>query len=371
MNKKVFFYLSLVFLYFSYIKAEEFIVDCHDDYNTIITKLKPGDVLYLKPGIYKTGWVISGLKGTTDQPIRIIGRNCQSNVIENSPSMPVFRPNTERDGILFYGKPSEHVVIQGIRFENAKRAGVIIHKSSHIIVRECEFESNGTWGVQTCLSDYITVENCRILSSKKEHGIYFSTTDNPVARNNYIAGNNRCGIHMNGDKNEGGDGMISDGVIENNYICYNGRDGGAAINMDGVERTVVKNNVIKNNFAGGMVSFWIDGKESGRDNEFTDNFITFNSKEGRYGVKVTGSPFGVKILRNKFICHDCPAVEIDNSTGIISDQNEFADLSKEIFKVRNKLVGINEWRETTGQDKHSEVKPDLKCPEWESNPHGR
>ena len=69
----------------------------------------------------------------------------------------------------------------------------------------------------------------------KEHGIYVGNSgDRPIVRGNIAWGNQVCGIHMNGDVSQGGDGIISGALVENNVIFDNGRKGGSGINCDGV-----------------------------------------------------------------------------------------------------------------------------------------
>ncbi|MDI6774429.1 MAG: right-handed parallel beta-helix repeat-containing protein [Verrucomicrobiota bacterium] len=327
------------------------------DYVAILKQLAPGDVLRVKPGVYEEGWVISGLRGTVEKTIIISGQEASNKsnnaVIER---MPIFRPKSGRDGVLFCGEPSEYIIIEGLRFEGAERAGLIVNGSRHITIRDCHFVSNGWWGVQTRLSDYITVEKCLLEWSKIQHGIYFSTTDHPAARNNHIRYNNACGIHMNGDKNEGGDGMITGGLVESNSICFNGRNGGAAINMDGVERTIVRGNVIENNLAGGIVSFSQDGRESGSSNEFYRNVLKFRDREGRYGIKITGSPLGIRIHKNVFVCTGCPAVDCEDGSvsGISCDRNAFSVRTGDVFfKVDGTRVNLEDWRRLSGQGKGS------------------
>ena len=196
-----------------------------------VRQLQPGDRLVLKPGIHRESLTLSGLTGTAEAPIMIRGeRGAQ------------LQP-TGRDGILFWPKPCRHIIIEGIKIDGAARAGIVIANSQHIVVRDCTLGNNGVWGVQTTMSDYITVEDCELYGSKREHGVYFSTTDHPIARNNRIHDNAGCGIHNNGDVREGGDGMITGGLYENNLIYNNGRRGGAAINMDGVEKAIIHNNL--------------------------------------------------------------------------------------------------------------------------------
>ena len=74
--------------------------------------------------------------------------------------------------------------------------------------------------------------------------------DNPIIRGN-IHDNHACGLHMNGDASMGGDGVISNALVENNVIYNNGVGGGSGINCDGVTDSIIRNNLLYNNHANG------------------------------------------------------------------------------------------------------------------------
>jgi hypothetical protein len=309
-----------------------------------IRQLRPGDVLLLKAGTHRGSLLIDRLVGTESAPI----------VIRGEPGA-VLVP-TDRDGILFYPGNSAHVVIEGLRIDNAPRAAIIIGSSRHIGIRQCVFGNNGVWGVQTTLSQHIAVEQCEIYGSKREHGIYFSTTDFPVARGNRIHGNNACGIHNNGDKAEGGDGMITGGLFEDNVIYDNGTRGGAAINMDGVEKTVVRNNLLYNNRAGGIISFHTDGLRTGGQNEFSHNTVHFAPGVGRYAIQIAGTSEGNAITNNILICGRGAAIELDRDAlkGLRSDRNLFLRTgSTQPLELGGQRLSLTQWQTSTQQDLHS------------------
>ena len=55
-----------------------------------------------------------------------------------------------------------------------------------------------------------SIENNETSRSGEQHGIYASNSaDRPMIRGNKIWGNAMCGIHMNGDISQGGDGVIT------------------------------------------------------------------------------------------------------------------------------------------------------------------
>src|SRR5258708_4315607 len=75
-------------------------------------------------------------------------------------------------------------------------------------------DSNGYGGIFTSHSDYVLIQGNTTTNTKIQHGIYVSNACvNPVVRNNIIWGNYGCGIHMNGDKSQGGTGIITGALV--------------------------------------------------------------------------------------------------------------------------------------------------------------
>src|SRR5262249_60466214 len=107
-----------------------------------------------------------------------------------------------------------------------------------------------------------------------EHGIYVSNSgDRPVIRGNYVWGNRGNGIHMNGDRFQGGDGIISNALVEQNVIIENGRGGGSGINAAGVQDSRFQNNLIYNTHASGISLYRIDGSEGSKRNVVVNNTV--------------------------------------------------------------------------------------------------
>jgi parallel beta-helix repeat protein len=310
----------------------------------VLVRLKPGDVLTIPAGTHE-GWNIAGLRGTAAAPIRIRGE-----------PGAVVRPRGERDGIVFWGGGgSEHVIIEGLTVSGARRGGIVVGGSRHITIRHCTLSGNAAWGVQTSMSHAVTVEDCELYGATREHGIYFSTTDSPVARRCHIHDNVGCGIHMNGDRGEGGDGMISDGLIEENVIYANGQRGGAGINMDGVERTVVRANLLADNRAGGIVSFNGDGARPGDANRFERNVVLFAAGQGRYALKLTGGQ-NLTATNNLLVCGRGPALEMASAAlkGLRADANRYLQLnSVKPISLDEIPLDLPEWRRRSGQDTRS------------------
>lgn len=306
--------------------------------------LVAGDVLCIRKGIYLHGVTLSELKGNEKKPIIITGES--GVVIETE----------ERDGIFL--ENCEYVSIKDLTVQGAQRAGILINSSRHITIRDCHITDNRKWGIQTCLSDYIAIERCEISGAKLEHGIYFSTTDHPKVVDCRIYDNACCGVHLNGDKNEGGDGMITGGVIRGNFIYENGKSGGAAINMDGAEGMLVHDNMIFNNYAGGITSFHGDGLRAGANNRFLNNVVYFRQNEGRYALQLFGEIKNIIVKQNVLVCGRGPVLEFADAPGneLISNDNVYYAYDREeMIGMGDQFMSMKDWQKE-GHDKDSVVR---------------
>lgn len=327
--------------------AAEFKIVPADRPEDVLPRLRPGDVLTLGTGVYENEWTIAGLKGTPAAPITIRGEKGA-----------VFQVQRGRDGIVFWGAPSEHIAIENLRFERCRRGGVVVYGATDIAIRDCVFVSNGVWGVQSAMCARLTLERCELAWSAKEHGAYFSTTDQPVVRDCRVHDNAGCGIHFNGDISEGGDGMITGALVEKNVIFKNGRAGGAAINMDGVENSIIRGNTVCDNLAGGIVSFVQNGARSGSGNRFLNNTVRFPRGVGRFGIGIYGQAHDTAVEGNVLACGKGPALEITDwpLEGWRSDRNLFIRFDGiPLIRVKASALDIAGWKRLSGQDRNSTV----------------
>jgi len=341
------------------VQAAEYTVSPGESIGAKVKTLRPGDTLLVKPGTYKETITVDGLQGTDKDPIRIKGE--KGAVIQG----------TGRDGFDIRGNAA-WLVIEGLRIENAQRAGILINSSQHITIRDCVIGNNGQWAVHTRRSDYMTVENCELFGSKNQHGLYFSSTDFPVARGNRIHDNKQAGIHMNGSKDERPKGMISKGLLENNVIYNNGRDGASAINMDGVEDTVIRNNLLYNNLAAGIIAYHEGGDHTGTGMKYYNNTVYFRPGEGRWAMAINrlAEGGGSTIIKNNIFFggkHGAFYTKNCDLKGIVSDyniifthpgQNLVGDVSDGILST------LKAWQEASSQDAHTlSVNPAFADPE--------
>ena len=304
--------------------------------------VKPGDTVIVHAGTY-TGFRVSAT-GTQAAPIAFIANGLVH--VDGAST-------TDRDAIHIEG--ASWIRVEGFTVTHARRAGISALDCDHITVRNNHVDQSGTWGVFSGFCEHLTIEANEASRSGAQHGIYASNSaDHPVIRGNKVWGNPMCGIHINGDATQGGDGVISHALVENNLIYDNGKLGGSAINCDGVTDAVIQNNVIDGNHRSGISLYRIDGGAPSTGNRLINNTIRMASDAG-FAIKVEDGSTG-NTLRNNILLAGAPGqVSVDLctacATGFASDHNAVSDA----FSIDGTVLAFATWRAHTGQDATSFV----------------
>ncbi len=245
--------------------------------------------------------------------------------------------------------------IEALTVTGATRAGVAILDSHDVTVRGSVVDANGRWGVFSSFTDDLVVEDNQLSRSATEHGVYASNSaDRPRIRNNRIFGNGMCGVHMNGDINFGGDGVISGAIVEGNVISDNGDRGGSGINGDGIMGALILNNVLDGNHASGISLYRIDGGAASTGNQVVHNTIRMAS-DARGGINIQDGSTG-NVVRNNVVANLAAgrgAFEVCGGciSGMVSEHNAIVG-RMEIDGTSYDLAG---WRIRTGKDATSFV----------------
>jgi hypothetical protein len=308
-----------------------------------------GDVVTVSPGTYAGFNLTSSHSGTAADPIVF---NAQPGVVINTPG-----PNAP-DGINIEG--ASYVTIDGFTINNdlgqITRGGIRSVTNHNITIRNNTVDGAEDWNIFTGFTDDVLIENNTVTNAKTQHGIYVSNSgDRPVIRGNISYGNHNCGIHMNGDVSQGGDGIISNALVEDNTIYDNGVGGGSGINADGVQDSVFRNNLIYNNHASGISLFKMDGAAPSTGNLVVNNTIVM-APDGRWCVNITdGSVNNTvmnNILDNRNTGRGAITVAADSLTGLKSDFNVIIN---DRFLNGSSNMTLSQWQASTGQDANSIV----------------
>ncbi len=307
--------------------------------------VKAGDTVHVLDGDYAGFDLHRG--GDKQSPIRFIAEGKAVRITQRNSRTP--------DGINI--EDAGHVVVDGFVVTKMPRAGVRGALSPHLTIRRIRADHNGSWGIFTAFCDDLALINNHASSSVKEHGIYVSNSgDRPIIRGNVAWDNRVCGIHMNGDLSQGGDGIISGALVENNIIFGNGRGGGSGINADGVQDSKFQNNLLYGNRANGISLYRIDGARGSTGNLVVNNTIIMAS-DGRWAVSIGDASSSCKVLNNILLHANAARGSIniskDSMPGFQSDHNLVVDR----FSVDDgsSTMDLSRWQALTSQDLHSRV----------------
>lgn len=301
-----------------------------------------GDVVIVRAGDY-AGFHLE-TSGTSDQPITFRG---EANAVVNVDN------STTPDGINLEG--ASYVVVEGFTVTGVTRAGIRAVLCEHVTIRNNRADMNGRWGILTGFCDDLLIENNECSRSGIEHGIYVSNSgDRPVVRGNRLWGNNANGLHMNGDVSLGGDGVISNALVENNIIWDNGGAGGSGINGDGVQDSVIRNNLLYGNHASGISLYQIDGGAPATGNLIINNTIV-QASDGRWAVNIQDASINNRVINNILLTRHAFRGIIDISgdslPGFVSDYNVV--IGRFTNDGGNSTFDLAEWQADTGQDQNS------------------
>ncbi len=256
-----------------------------------LTLVEPGDTVLVADGSY-LGFTVSGL-GSTASPIVIKAPGRKAEILPTSDRGGQY----DADNIAVWN--STNIVIDGLRSFGAARAAVRIVWSNQITIRNGVYGNNGSWAIVTTHADDAVVESCDLYGSRAEHGIYFANGgDRPIARGNRIHHNFGSGIRAYGDIEQGGDGLISGAIFENNTIYSN--YGGAGMNLNAFKDAIIRNNLIYDNHASSGIALFLGEGGIGVGNiEIHHNTIDVPA-DGKYNLRILSVQAPISIRDNIF-----------------------------------------------------------------------
>lgn len=301
-----------------------------------VSAIRDGDTIVLTAGTYTAGAYITRRNIT----VRGVGEV----TLDGSGA-------SRDDGLSFF--QTSGITIEGIRIRNARRKGLFITLSQGVTVRNCEFVNNTKDGFLTGNVSDVLVENC-LFQNNGYHGLYLSQSGDRyrVIRNTFT-GNAAAGIQINAIQSganasdPASDGRSRDCVIEGNTITGCGSLGGAALNMMGVQDSLIVNNLLVNNLAGG-IAMWDDGAGSTyacKNNRIYHNTVLFQQGKGRFALQCLAGCTGNEIYNNILACGSGPALDV--KTTVRSNYNCLSGGS-----IANGST-LASWRNSTGNDLNS------------------
>jgi len=301
-------------------------------------EIAAGDVVQVAAGNY-AGFAIS-TTGTDAAPIRF----------EAASGVVIDAPNSQGEGITF--SDVSYVSVAGFTIQDIDDIGIGAHDALATDpmvgnrIEGCTVRDVQVVGIYISQFSEAVIEGNEISGTRPEndfngHGMYVANagTDDTAIRGNYIH-DNVTGIHFNGDISIGGDGIISRLTIEANVISDNDNNG---LNMDGVQDSLVQNNLIFGNGRHGLRDYAIDAAEGSKGMVIINNTIAVPTGGG-WCVRLTEDAGGGHVIFNNILINQGNegAISVEAANLLQADHN----LATPIFSVSSdeSHIDLAAWR---------------------------
>lgn len=326
---------------------------------------KPGDTVNVTAGNYKGftfGWDAGGkygpIAGTATARITIQAdpSAAPGSVVINAVGLLADNGQLGDCGVYLGegGGGCKYVTIRGFTIKgNIPRTGIFAAKSTGVEILSCVVEGAGVFGINTshttdCLIEGNTVSKTKG-SGTSGHGIYVANDAlRPIVRRNTIFSNGSEGLHMNGDRTQGGTGMVDAAFVENNVIYSNVAN---AINCDGIKNSTFQNNLAYKNGNHGITLYKIDGSAGSTGNKIVYNTIYQTASSGA-AIKLMDASTGTAVDHNILLGGNYGTFNYstDSKVGLVSNDNIVVD--KFVNETTGAITNLSQWK-MAGQDSRS------------------
>jgi hypothetical protein len=281
---------------------------------------------------FASGAVINGTPGTTNGEIDLSG--CNYVTINGA---DIQGSNGARAGIWAGGYAGDNV--NGILIENST-------------CNDCT-----DWGFLSGFMNNSTLLDDTFSNTQVQHGAYIGNSSNDdTVQGCTFFGNSACGFECNEDLTSGGPGYGGGLVIDGNTFYDNASSAGASINFDGVQNSLIENNVIYNGQRNGIALYQINGALPSTGNTIVNNTIDVNSASdsGYAAIALLDGAADTTIYNNILsAAEDSISADSASQVGLVCDYNIFGtagiDPTGESY---GNNVSLSAWQ-AMGYDTHS------------------
>ena len=302
----------------------------------------PGDTIVVHEGTY-AGFEVD-TSGTADAPIVFFANG----------DVLIATPASTGDGIRLQNV--SHVRVIGFRVEDPSERCIAARGATPdepmtdlwIVGNQCHRSITEGFYLSEVSDSHVelnVIADTGVLGDIRSHGIYLANagSDGTTICGNVISGataDESNGIHMNGDLSIGGDGIISGVLVEANLIFGNQQNG---FNLDGVQDSVFRNNVVWGNGRNALRGYAIDAAQGPKNLVVAGNtFLTPNG--AGWPLKLTQDEGGHVVFDNILLTDDP-----DTGSIALADSPSFASASNIVVDRftpddESTIVSLAEWQ---------------------------
>ncbi len=273
--------------------------------------------------------------------------NNRLTVTSNDENVFVTQRGPNSDAIIRISDAS-YVTLEGFTVNNqdnttygiAARGATVSNPMRGLIIKNNKVFDSPSTNIYLSQVSESTIEGNIAANSAASHGIYLANggSDNTILRANICYNNDRNGIHFNGDLTVGSstDGLHTGIIMEQNIIYENTANG---VDMDGVQSSIIRNNLIYGNGRHALRGFKIDSAEGPKALHIYNNTLVGN---GSWSIKLTADD-GQHVIFNNIL--------IDNNGSISVTSSNFSsnyNVTTNVFRVDSDPEGstmpLSEWQ---------------------------
>ena len=325
----------------------------------------PGDTVHVLAGIYQGFNVPNGgtpsssitfkaqAGAVIDRPVTISGNHYGINVSG--------RDYVAIEGFTFRPGPRDPEWFAAVRIGGTGTPGELV-RGNVIRGNKCQMRTVGRssipdkYGIYTSWQEGLLVES-NVVSGTYNSGIYTANSAvRPVIRGNHVFNGRANGIHFNGDIGQGGAGVIASALIENNVVHDVGESGGSAINCDGIQASIIRNNLLYNGHSKGISLYRINAGRGSMNNVIVNNTIVM-SGDGRWAVSIKNESTGNRVENNILLGQLARSGGMSVARDSLPKSRSDCNITNDRLSTDDgdHLMGLSSWRSVTGLDSLSRV----------------
>jgi hypothetical protein len=233
-----------------------------------------------------------------------------------------------------------------------------------VTIENCTVQHSDMWNILLGFTNNSLIKDNTLNGTIGQHDLYIGNSSNDdTIEGNLLENANDCGLEINEDGTQGGPGTGGGMIVEGNTIVGCGNSAGASINFDGVQNSIIENNLIYAGQRNGIAFYQINGNAPSTGNTIVNNTIYVNSEgpAGYAAISLIDGSADTKIYNNILSsAENTLSISADSQVGLQSDYNIFGSAAIDptgngdytLTSFGGTAITLSAWQ-AKGYDQHS------------------